>query len=44
MQGRETATVLLALGVGHGLLRSVDPAIPVNGLIDTLGLLSVQTF
>jgi AcrR family transcriptional regulator len=44
MQGRETATVLLALGVGLGLLRSLDPAIPVNGLIDTLGLLTGQTF
>jgi hypothetical protein len=44
MHGRETATVLLALGVGLGLLRSVDPAIPVNGLIETLRLLTGQTF
>jgi len=42
MPGRETATVLLALGVGLGLLRSIDPDIPVSGLIDTLRLLSGQ--
>ncbi len=42
MPGRETATVLLALGVGLGLLRSIDPGIPVSGLIDTLRLLSGQ--
>ena len=36
MPGREMATVMLALGVGLGLLRSIDPSIPVNGLIDTL--------
>jgi AcrR family transcriptional regulator len=42
MSGRETATVLLALGVGLGLLRSINPDIPVNGLIDTLRLLSGQ--
>jgi AcrR family transcriptional regulator len=44
MPGRETATVLLAVGVGLGLLRSIDPAISVNGLIDTLRLLTGQTF
>jgi AcrR family transcriptional regulator len=44
MPGRETATVMLALGVGLGLLRSIDPAIPVNGLIDTLRLVSGQPF
>ena len=43
MPGRETATVLLALGVGLGLLRSIDPDIPVSGLIDTLRLLSSQS-
>jgi AcrR family transcriptional regulator len=42
MPGRETATVLLALGVGLGLLRSINPDIPVSGLIDTLRLLSGQ--
>ncbi len=42
--GRETATVMLALGVGLGLLRSVDPDVSVNGLIDTLRLLTGQTF
>jgi len=42
LPGRETATVLLALGVGLGLLRSIDPGIPVSGLIDTLRLLSGQ--
>jgi len=35
---------MLALGVGLGLLRSIDPAIPVNGLIDTLRLVSGQPF
>lgn len=44
MPGRETATVMLALGVGLGLLRSVDPATPVDGLIDALRLLTGQTF
>ena len=44
MPGRETATVMLALGVGLGLLRSVDPAISVDGLIDALKLLTGQTF
>ncbi|MDT7791684.1 MAG: hypothetical protein QOD59_1120, partial [Mycobacterium sp.] len=43
MPGRETATVLLALGVGLGLLRSINPDIPVSGLIDTLRLLSGQS-
>jgi len=31
-----------ALGVGLGLLRSINPDIPVSGLIDTLRLLSGQ--
>jgi hypothetical protein len=44
MPGRETATVMLALGVGLRLLRSVDPAISVDGLIDALRLLTGQTF
>jgi len=44
MPGRETATVMLALGVGLGLLRSIDPAISVNGLIDTLRLVSGQPY
>jgi hypothetical protein len=35
---------MLALGVGLGLLRAVDPSIPVNGLIDTLRLLTGQPF
>jgi AcrR family transcriptional regulator len=43
MPAREAATILLALGVGLGLLRSIDPAIPVSGLIDTLRLLSGQS-
>ena len=42
LPARESATVLLALGVGLGLLRSIHPAIPVTGLIDTLRLLSGQ--
>jgi hypothetical protein len=35
---------MLALGVGLGLLRSIDPAISVNGLIDTLRLVTGQPF
>jgi AcrR family transcriptional regulator len=42
LPARESATILLALGVGLGLLRSINPAIPVTGLIDTLRLLSGQ--
>jgi len=42
LPAREAATILLALGVGLGLLRSIDPQIPVSGLIDTLRLLSGQ--
>ena len=41
MPGREIATAMLALGAGLGLLRSIDPSIPVNGLIDTLRLLTL---
>lgn len=44
MAGPQIATVMLALGVGLGLLRSIDPSIPVNGLIDTLRLVTGQTF
>jgi AcrR family transcriptional regulator len=43
MPAREAATILLALGVGLGLLRSIDPSIPITGLIDTLRLLSGQS-
>ena len=41
--GGETATVMLALGVGLGLLRSIDPSVPVDGLVDVLRLVSGQT-
>src|SRR5690348_2319222 len=43
LPGGETATVMLALGVGLGLLRSIDPEIPVVGLVDVLRLVSGQT-
>jgi len=43
MPGREAATVMLALGVGLGLMRSIDPSIPVSGLVDTLRLVAGQT-
>ncbi|HKV22370.1 MAG TPA: TetR/AcrR family transcriptional regulator [Mycobacterium sp.] len=43
MAGREAATTLLALGIGLGLMRSIDPSIPVDGLVDTLRLLAGQT-
>ena len=42
LPARESATILLALDVGLGLLRSIHPAIPVTGLIDTLRLLTRQ--
>jgi AcrR family transcriptional regulator len=42
LPGRELATVLLALGAGLGLFRSINPSIPVDGLIDTLGILTQQ--
>lgn len=44
MSSREAATVMLALGVGLGLMRSIDPSIPVNGLVDTLRLVVGQPF
>jgi len=43
LPGGETATVMLALGVGLGLLRSIDPSVPVDGLVDVLRLVSGQT-
>jgi len=43
MPSDEIATAMLALGVGLGLLRSIDPGIGVNGFIDTLRLLTGQT-
>jgi AcrR family transcriptional regulator len=42
MPARETAIVMLALGVGLGLMRSIDPEIPANGLVDTLRLVTGQ--
>jgi AcrR family transcriptional regulator len=44
MPSREAATAMLALGVGLGLMRSIDPSIPVNGLVDTLRLVAGQPF
>jgi AcrR family transcriptional regulator len=41
--GREIATIALALGIGLGLMRSIDPAIPVNGLVHTLRLAAGQS-
>ena len=43
MPSREAATVMLALGVGLGLMRSIDPSIPVKGLIDTLRLVAGES-
>lgn len=40
ISGGETATVMLALGIGLGLLRSIDPSVPVDGLVDILRLVS----
>ena len=44
MPSREVATVMLALGVGLGLMRSINPSVPVNGLVDTLRLVAGQPF
>jgi AcrR family transcriptional regulator len=43
MPGREAATTVLALGIGLGLMRSIDPSIPVHGLVDCLRLLAGQS-
>ena len=43
LPGGEIATVMLGLGIGLGLLRSIDPSIPVDGLVDILRLVSGQT-
>jgi hypothetical protein len=43
MPSRDAATVMLALGVGLGLMRSIDPSIPVKGLIDTLRLVAGES-
>ncbi|TSE02025.1 TetR family transcriptional regulator [Skermania sp. ID1734] len=40
LPAREVATILLALGVGLGLFRAIDPSIPIDGLIDTLRILT----
>jgi AcrR family transcriptional regulator len=40
LPGREFATVMLALGAGLGLFRSINASIPVDGLVDTLGILT----
>ncbi|CAM2756685.1 TetR/AcrR family transcriptional regulator [Skermania piniformis] len=37
----ETALILLALGVGLGMLRTVDPAVPVRGIVDATRLLAI---
>jgi AcrR family transcriptional regulator len=44
MPGRETATIVLALGIGLGLLRTIDRSVPITGLVDTVRLLTGQTF
>ena len=43
LPGREAATTMLGLGIGLGLMRSIDPSIPVNGLVDCLRLLAGQS-
>jgi AcrR family transcriptional regulator len=40
---REAVTTVLALGIGLGLMRSIDPSVPVTGLVDTLRLLAGQS-
>ena len=36
----EAAVALLSLGMGLGVLRAVDPSIPVRGLIDTIRVMA----
>lgn len=36
LPSRELATTFLALGVGLGLFRTINPDVPVDGLIDTM--------
>ena len=43
MPGREAATAMLALGIGLGLMRSIDPSVSVDGLIDTVALVAGQS-
>lgn len=38
--GREAATVMLALGIGLGLMRSIDADVPVDGLMTVLRLVA----
>ncbi len=40
LPSREAATIVLALGVGLGLFRAIDPTIPVDGIVDVLTLLT----
>jgi AcrR family transcriptional regulator len=40
MSSRDAATAMLALGIGLGLLRSIEPDIPVSGFISTLRLVA----
>jgi AcrR family transcriptional regulator len=42
MPDGEAATVMLALSIGLGLLRSIDPTIPVDGLADVMRLVGGQ--
>ena len=42
MPSHEAVTAMLALGIGLGLMRSIDPSVPVNGLVDTLRLVAGQ--
>ena len=44
LPSRELATTFLALGVGLGLFRAVDPEIPIDGLIDTMRTLVRDQF
>ncbi|UGT44668.1 TetR/AcrR family transcriptional regulator [Nocardia yamanashiensis] len=39
LPARETATALLALGVGLGVFRAIDPSIPADSLIGLVALL-----
>ena len=40
MAGDQAAVALLCLGVGLGLFRSIDPAMPVGALVDTVRVLA----
>ena len=42
LPSHETALTLLALGTGLGFFRSINPSVPVDGLIDTMRIILLR--